>query len=323
MSIAILFLFLTVTFEKQEAVDYSNLDHWAAHPEQVDAADLDVSPEIIDDQENAEVDVFFIHPTTFVQKTKWNIWNADLNDPVVNERTDELPIKNQATVFNGSTRIYAPRYRQAHLKAFWREDRIKSRNAINRAYEDVRDAFEYYLEHWNGNRPIIIASHSQGTRHAQKLLKDFFDGQQLADKLVAAYLIGGYVPKSAFDSIKVCSESTETGCFVAWRTYSNKFQSKNKVRISDEYAVVNPVNWTLASPSSEEEHLGVFVDSDQATFTKVKLSAYVSHNMVIVTIPSSMEKKVRNGNLHNYDYNLFYFNIRQNIAERVATYFQK
>jgi len=54
------------------------------------------------------------------------------------------------------------------------------------AYQDVKTAFEYYLKNWNQDRPIIIASHSQGSVHAQRLLKEFFEDKPLAKQLVAA-----------------------------------------------------------------------------------------------------------------------------------------
>jgi hypothetical protein len=45
-------------------------------------------------------------------------WNADVNDADMNQKVDESTILNQASVFNGSCRVYAPRYRQAHYHAF-------------------------------------------------------------------------------------------------------------------------------------------------------------------------------------------------------------
>ena len=60
-------------------------------------------------------------------------------------------------------------------------------------------------------RPIIIASHSQGTTHAARLLKEFFDGKDLQYDLVAAYLVGMPVPKDYFKNIKVCETPTEIG----------------------------------------------------------------------------------------------------------------
>jgi len=52
--------------------------------------------------------------------------------------------------------------------------------AFELAYRDVKAAFLYYLEHNNSGRPIIIASHSQGSTHAKRLLKELFDGKPFA-----------------------------------------------------------------------------------------------------------------------------------------------
>ncbi len=45
----------------------------------------------------------------------------------------------------------------------------KSIDAFDLAYEDLKTAFENYLKHYNKGRPIIIASHSQGSLHALRL----------------------------------------------------------------------------------------------------------------------------------------------------------
>ncbi len=82
-------------------------------------------------------------------------------------------------MFNGSCRVFAPRYRQAHLKAFFMRSSNKSVEAFDTAYSDLKSAFEFYLLHYNKGRPIIIASHSQGTLHAIRLMKDFFANKPL------------------------------------------------------------------------------------------------------------------------------------------------
>ncbi|MEO6166685.1 MAG: DUF3089 domain-containing protein [Chitinophagales bacterium] len=123
----------------------------------------------------ATADVFFIHPTIYTYKpTTAYEWNGDVNDVTLNTKTDYSTIHYQVTVFNGSCKIYAPRYRQAHITAFYAAKGDDGREALDIAYSDVRAAFQYYLEHYNNGRPVIIASHSQGTRHAEHLLKDFF-----------------------------------------------------------------------------------------------------------------------------------------------------
>ena len=99
------------------APDYGNPDHWAALPDREDNADQ--APEGVQDlQSTADVDVFFIHPTTFYDTAHWN---QPLDHPAANEFTDEQVLPNQAGVFNTCCRVFAPRYRQAQLYAFFDE----------------------------------------------------------------------------------------------------------------------------------------------------------------------------------------------------------
>jgi hypothetical protein len=70
------------------------------------------------------------------------------------------------------------------IKSF-KED---GKKALDLAYSDIREAFAYYLENFNNNKPFIIASHSQGTVHAKRIISEFIDGKELQNKLIAAYL---------------------------------------------------------------------------------------------------------------------------------------
>lgn len=94
----------------------------------------------------------------------------------------------KVSVFNGCCRLYAPHYRQATLAA------LKIPAAMDVTYSDIARAFRFYIAHLNHGRPFIIASHSQGTAHAIRLLQQEIFGKPLCPRLVAAYLIGGYVP---------------------------------------------------------------------------------------------------------------------------------
>ena len=98
------------------------------------------------------MDVFFIHPTSFLGVLSGK-WNAAIDDKSINKITDKGSLLFQASVFNQHARVYAPRYRQAHIKAFFMPDNPASPKAIDLAYEDVRRAFMYYLEHYNHGRP--------------------------------------------------------------------------------------------------------------------------------------------------------------------------
>ena len=160
------------------APDYVDLKYWAAHPEKKDMADsLPAQSNFKDEQATAEVDVFFLHPTTL---TKGGGWNGDLTDEALNKKTDGSTILYQASIFNAAGRVYAPRYRQAHYVCYLTKDTASAKAAFELAYQDLKAAFVYYLENWNKGRPIIIAAHSQGTQHAKRLMKEFFDGHAAA-----------------------------------------------------------------------------------------------------------------------------------------------
>jgi hypothetical protein len=223
--------------------DYSNLNYWAAHPWKKDLSDSVPKPIQQLYEQDSLADVFFIHPTTFTDKNDER-WNADINDADINEKTDYSTILYQASVFNEKCRVFAPRYRQANIKAFYIHNN-DSEKAFEIAYEDVKTAFVFYLENYNHGRPIIIASHSQGTKHAGRLLKEFFENNLLQNQLVCAYIIGMPVPDNYFSWLKPCTDSLATGCFVSWRTF--KSGSTEPDFIAEEKfksVVINPLSWT-------------------------------------------------------------------------------
>ena len=198
--------------------DYSNLNYWAAHPWKWDPSDSVPAP-LRNEPRDSMVDVFFLHPTTYTNKM--NEFNAGIDDDYINAKTDYSSILYQASVFNNQCRVFAPRYRQAHIKAFFSIE--KAAQAFELAYTDVKSSFQYYLQHWNNQRPLIIASHSQGSLLAEKLLKEFFEDKPLKNKLVVAYIIGWPVPKDYFTSLKMCDDSLQTGCICSWRTFRKGF----------------------------------------------------------------------------------------------------
>ena len=117
--------------------------------------------------------------------------------------------------------------------------------ALDTAYEDVKAAFEYYLKNYNHGRPIIIASHSQGTMHAGKLLKEFFEGKPLQKQLVCAYIIGLPVFANYFSQMKPCEDSASTGCFISWRTFEEGYVSPLIEQEKLKAYVINPLTWTM------------------------------------------------------------------------------
>lgn len=304
--------------------DYANLSYWAAHPAKWDPSDSVPAPLRKKMPSKQLADVFFIHPTTFTSKED-SASNASIDDAELNSKTDYSSILFQASVFNEESRVFAPRYRQAHYRNYFISDRQKATTAFGLAYDDVKRAFEYYMKKYNNGRPIIIASHSQGTNHAERLLKEYFDGKPLQQKLVAAYIIGMPIAENSFNNIQPCKDSLSTGCFVAWRTYKKGFEGSASVQAEKFKAVVtNPLTWTI-----DEKPAPASLNEGAVLLKFNKLIEGVSDAQVHKNILWSSKPKffgnifLKTNNYHIADINIFYNNIRQNVKARIAAHMQQ
>ncbi|WP_293052953.1 DUF3089 domain-containing protein [Paludibacter sp.] len=301
--------------------DYNNLFFWAASPLKHDNSDS-IPSFLANEPRDQRADVFFIHPTSFSQDVKEGAWNADLTDATLNSQTDSRSILYQASVFNGSCRVFAPRYRQANLKAFFIRTTPAAQKAFDLAYSDVKQAFEYYLTHFNHNRPIIIASHSQGSLHAIRLLQELFDGKPLQKQLVCAYVIGYQIPKTSFKSIPLGKTADATGCVVGWRSYQKGEIPAGVKAEKDNSLCVNPLTWTdETSPASSKLNHGSLMTFNLLRNPGPAAEIEPSSHILWVELPDNVGEKIKSTkNLHVYDYNLFWMNIRENVRTRIDAF---
>jgi hypothetical protein len=310
--------------------DYSNSANWAALPTKKDSADaIPLNSGLKDGQADAKVDVFFIHPTMYYHA---KMWNADVADQHTNHLVDIYPIREQASVFNESCKIYAPRYRQATLYSFF-DGKGNGDLALDTAYSDVKRAFEYYLKNYNHGRPIIIAGHSQGTFHAERLLHEFFDNDpKLKKLLVAAYLIGGNVGEKSFTTLVPCDSASQTDCYVAWhsRKYGSNIKAPSKKRVGapgyqnyTDYVCVNPLTW-----KSDTTYAPAFLNlgSVPSSFDRIDkgiADAKISPQKIIWSHATGKPGYAKGTNYHVADYSLFWMNIRANVKVRCEEYLKK
>ena len=305
--------------------DYSKTENWASLPTKSDPADeVPLKSDLKNEQAEAKVDVFFMHPTVFTKQPKNQYeWNADVNDGQMNESVDNSTILNQASAFNGSGKIYAPRYRQAHYHVYVTTDKDDKKKSLDLAYSDIKASFEYYLKNYNQGRPIVIASHSQGTTHATRLIKEFFDNKLLQKQLVAAYIIGIATQPNVFETVKPCKSGDETGCFVSWNTYGRDFYPKSHKSGLNTAVSTNPLTWTLDSTYAPASmNLGGV--GRNFTMYPTIVDAQNHQGMVWINRPNiAGSKLVKNEGWHIADINFFYVNIRKNLANRVEKYLAK
>ena len=329
-----------------QAPDYAKPAAWLAFPGRngLERSAPQGLPPI--SEAEAPADVFFIHPTTYKGSDVWNApWDADDSAAPLNPAV----LLGQVGAFNGCCRLYAPRYRQATLSALG-----KSQPAVEFAYADVASAFREFIAHHNNGRPFIIASHSQGTMHAVRLLQAEILGTPLQDRLVAAYLIGGYAPDDFGDvGLPICDGPRQTGCIVSWNT--SKVGSRTaRIVINDKTywwrgveksadqapaICVNPLTWRAQRP--DQPIAAAAVNPGSLPFPKapfpvaaITLAPLVPHltgaqchdGMLEVEIPHDAPAGFSDplsrflGSYHLNDYGVFYGAIRANAIDRVGAW---
>lgn len=280
------------------APDYADARSWAALPDTRDHADLVPGGDTLSEgeQANAPADVFYIYPTAWFDK---DVWNDPLDASVKNEVVDEIVLANQASAFNACCRVYAPRYRQSTISAYYGELEDAKRS-FEVAYQDIERAFEAFIESKNGKRPFLIAGHSQGSMHGMRLLAKVDADPALRERFVAAYLPGYAMPMSSYEKgqepelyhhIVPCTSASQTGCIVAWDTHEQGAKVSGRAPLLhwnaqgdllriDEAAsrqCTNPVSWKMGEGerSSKASHLGAVAminEGEALSFRKLVMS---------------------------------------------------
>jgi hypothetical protein len=210
--------------------DYSNPDFWLCRPGRQDACAIDLTTTVVAADgkltretwaanPNAPIDCFYIYPTVS-------------NDPTPN--SDMIPgaeekgvIDAQFARFASQCRPYAPMYRQVTLTAL-RAMFTGNPMAVDRAlaYNDVLDAWNYYLAHDNLGRGVVLIGHSQGSNVLTKLITNEIDGKPVQARIVSALLLGTNLPVpqgkdvgGAFQKMPLCHSATQTGCVIVYATF--------------------------------------------------------------------------------------------------------
>jgi hypothetical protein len=333
------------TFDPEDAApapDYSLAVNWAALPTLKDPADLVPAGIEVQAQGTQAVDVFFIHPTAFLTSGSWT---SPMDVDSGTEENTRYMLANQASAFNGCCNVYAPRYREANIFSYFVGSPADRDEVLGFAYQDVKRAFLYYLQHDNQGKPFIIAGHSQGSHHARRLLKEVIDASALHQRMVAAYMIGSIiipVSPSWFDSmdhIAPCEAADDLHCVVAWDTMP---QGAPALERPEPSLCTNPLSWRV------DEELAAANLNEGAVLPTGTINAAIGRNPDVPAhetfdslgqpIEGLTWAQCREGTLyieeqtlagfevdamgayHQLDYALFYMNIHNNAKLRSSRY---
>ena len=282
-----------------------------------------------DRQSVARADVFFVHPTTFLQLASGN---ADVGNRALNRSTDRTTIRSQASLFNGAGRVYAPRYRQASLGAVTRID-SDSVTAREIAFADVLAAFDHFVDTWNDGRPIVLAGHSQGSQHALRLLEERFAGRSLRKRLVAAYLAGLPLPSDKFRrtlrGLGRCRSPLDQRCVASWNTISAEADRTRFRQVTLFYPggwepntgkklhCTNPLSFAQSDAEANGPRQAVRARGRRLQRARGPARASCDDGLLVIERPPGNAFPSRDGDYHLFDYGLFYLDVRAAVGLRV------
>lgn len=212
--------------------DYSDAKSWLCLPGHEDACAVDLSTTIVaadgsltkeafKADPKAPIDCFYVYPTVSLDSTG----NSDMNAGP----EERSVVRSQFARFGSVCRTYAPLYRQITLTALRAGLSGGGQQvAVDRAmgYNDVVNAWNYYLEHYNDGRGVVLIGHSQGSGVLTQLIANEIDGKPIQKRLVSAILAGTrlQVPKGkdvggAFQHVPLCHSPKDTGCAIAFASF--------------------------------------------------------------------------------------------------------
>lgn len=311
-------VYKTLAFEetpKPAVPNYADESFWAVLPEKYP----EPLTSIVGAYTPKDADVFFIYPTLLTDK-KDPSWNADVRKEDIRKEVITSSVKYQASAFAKVGNLYVPFYRQSHYKIYVSPYDKQEEGSRNLAYTDIQAAFNYYLEHYHQGQPIIIASHSQGSIMAAMLLKEFFDGTALQEKLVAAYIPGVKISDDMFEALRKMEQPSAIGGYVTWNSYKQNKLPSNYETYYKGGTVSNPISWDSAKSTALHQHKGVLYSDGKVYPNALKIE--LIDGLLWASLPK-VPKRFWFSFLKNYhfaDINLFWKDIEQNSLDRLAAW---
>jgi hypothetical protein len=261
--------------------DYGDAKSWLCRPGaaksacEVDlsttivAADGKLSREAYKGDANAPIDCFYVYPTISTDQTEHSDMNPDPAELNV--------IRQQFARFGSVCRLYAPMYRQVTLVGLRKVLAAGNVSGLQQGvgFDDIRDAWRYYLEHDNKGRGYVLVGHSQGSYVLMELIRQEIEGKPAEARMVSALLLGATLPVAkgkdvggVFKSIPLCHTATQTHCVINYSTFRSTLPPPANTlfgRVPDPSLAAACVNPAALGGGSGELH--AYLDATGRTIT--------------------------------------------------------
>ena len=304
--------------DQTDAADYSDDSNWAYFEKN------------ITDQ---MADIFFVCPTVYFGSD--HSYNMELTDE--DTKADFLgAINMEKEIYDCSSRFFAPYYRQVGLNVYSMETSDREQY-LALAFEDVRNAFEYYYENCNEGRPMILAGFSQGADMCIRLMKECFKDENRQNQLIACYAVGWSISEEEtreYPQLKFAEGESDTGVIISFNSEAESIDNSLIVPKGTKTLAINPLNWkTDGAVADKKLNLGAcFTDYDGNIIKEINhlTGAYIDDIRGTLKVtdvtpeeyPSGLEI-FEDGVYHLYDYQFFYRNLQKNVQTRMDAYQSK
>lgn len=280
--------------------------------------------------------VFFIHPTSHLDRGSWN---AALDDKTANQRAHTF-LRGLASPFANAEQVWAPRYRQATFGAFFTEG-PEGQRALDTAYADVLAAFDSFVATVPADLPIVLAGHSQGAFHLRRLVADRVAGRPLASRVTAVYAIGWPVSIEhdlPAMGLPLCAAPEQSGCVASWlsfgdpydeapmRTSLARYKGLDGAALSGSaFQCWNPLTGKTGGTAPASANLGSLVPTTDLMNGEIKPSyspaaCRADGTLSLGGTPDMGPYVLPGNNYHVYDVPLFWENLRADYARRVKAW---
>lgn len=258
------------------------------------------------------IDVFYITPTCIFdwkdKKTDRTFHHYDVYGEVMKENFDySLNLAND--IFGEECNFYAPYYRQTSLET-WTMSEVIISERFTIAMQDVKNAFDYYMENKNNGKSFILAGYSQGAKAVIELVK-LLDTETIK-KMKAAYAIGYKVTDKDLmnKNIELAMGETDKGVVISYNSVKTANDAWYAVS-QDTKACINPVNWMTDDTKAQlNDKITVKVD------TVNKLLLVDGYDGGGIEIPA-LKDVITKGNYHLSELTLFKDCLKENVKKRI------